>query len=150
MAEAVTVYNLPPQPAYFGPAGVFYLTIVLIWTVLVVCAMGFLIHHRDDPIVRTRGLYLTLGAVCCLHPYWALGHLVVPVLPMVQIAVMFNLQYFFMGLWLPIGIGLFQAANLRFLFVARLGLPGFGDGACWSRAARSFLTVDRSCSMPRP
>jgi hypothetical protein len=32
----------------------------------------------------------------------------------------FDLQFFFMGIWLPIGIGLFQASNLRFLYVAKL------------------------------
>ena len=120
MAEAPTVYTLPPQPAYLGPAGIIYLVLVSVWTALVIAAMGFLIYHRNDPIVRTRGLYLTIAAVCCLHPYWALGHMVVPVFPMVQISVMFNMQYFFMGLWLPIGIGLFQASNLRFLYVAKM------------------------------
>lgn len=83
-------------------------------------AIAFLIVHRDNPIIRLRGLWLSIGAVCFLHPYWMIGNLVVPIFPTMNAIFAYDLQFFFMGIWLPVGIGLFQASNLRFLYVAKL------------------------------
>ena len=120
MVEVITAYNAPPKPLRLDGVGIFFLAFVSIWTACIIAAMLFLILHRNSPIVRIRGLYLTLGAVCFLHPYWVIGHLVVPVFGTMNIILAFDLQFFFMGIWLPIGIGLFQASNLRFLYVAKL------------------------------
>lgn len=32
----------------------------------------------------------------------------------------YDIQYFFMGIWFPLGIALFHASNSRFLYVAKL------------------------------
>lgn len=120
MADVITAYNAPPGPPRLDSIGVFFLAFVSVWTALVIAAMVFLLVYRHHPVVRIRGLYLTLGAVCFLHPYWIIGHLVVPIFPTMNVIFAYDLQFFFMGIWLPIGIGLFQASNLRFLYVAKL------------------------------
>ena len=120
MADVLTAYNAPPQPPRLDSIGIFFIVFVTVWTTLILAAIAFLIVHRDNPIIRLRGLWLSIGAVCFLHPYWMIGNLVVPIFPTMNAIFAYDLQFFFMGIWLPVGIGLFQASNLRFLYVAKL------------------------------
>jgi hypothetical protein len=43
-----------------------------------------------------------------------------PIGATMPIVIAYDVQYFVMGIWFPIGIALFHAANLRFLHVAQL------------------------------
>ncbi|KAL7907328.1 hypothetical protein GGI35DRAFT_470561 [Trichoderma velutinum] len=85
------------------------------WTVLLLWGMGFLIYQRRMPMLRIRGIGLSLSAISLLHLYWIsvqLGYVLGPLYPG-------DTQYWIMGTYLPLGIGLFHASNTRFLHVAQ-------------------------------
>lgn len=85
------------------------------WTLLLLWGMGFLIYHSGMPMLRIRGIGLSLSAISLLHLYWIsvqLGYVLGPLYPG-------DLQYWIMGTYLPLGIGLFHASNTRFLHVAQ-------------------------------
>lgn len=85
------------------------------WTLLLLWGMGFLIYQRRMPMLRIRGIGLSLSAISLLHLYWIsvqLGYVLGPLYPG-------DTQYWIMGTYLPLGIGLFHASNTRFLHVAQ-------------------------------
>lgn len=85
------------------------------WTLLLVWGMGFLIYKRHMPMLRIRGIGLSLSAISLLHLFWIsvqLGYVLGPLYPG-------DTQYWIMGTYLPLGIGLFHASNTRFLHVAQ-------------------------------
>jgi hypothetical protein len=120
MDVVFTVYNFPPQPPNLDRVGIFFISFLAIWTSLLIAGVIFLIINRNDPIVKIRGLPLSIASVCMLHAYWCLGQLVYPVGATMNIILAYDIQYFFMGIWYPLGIALFHASNLRFLHVAKL------------------------------
>ncbi|EAU31353.1 conserved hypothetical protein [Aspergillus terreus NIH2624] len=104
-----------PQAVY-SPVSIFWACWCAVWTTAVLCGMAFLIIRRDSPVIRVRGLWLSLAAVLFLHAYWApvqFGVMIGPIMPG-------DAQYWIMGTYLPIGIALFHASNARFLHVAKL------------------------------
>ncbi|KAL7792549.1 hypothetical protein V8C37DRAFT_402279 [Trichoderma ceciliae] len=85
------------------------------WTLLLLCGMCFLIYQRRMPMLKIRGIGLSLSAISLLHLYWIsvqLGYVLGPLYPG-------DTQYWIMGTYLPLGIGLFHASNTRFLHVAQ-------------------------------
>lgn len=114
------VYSIPQLPPNFDAVGIFYITLCVTWTSLVFGGMVFLCANRNHPIVKIRGLPLSLSAIILLHAYWILAQLVYPVGQTLPIIPAYDIQYFFMGLWFPLGIALFHASNSRFLYVAEL------------------------------
>ncbi|KAK4081185.1 uncharacterized protein Triagg1_2717 [Trichoderma aggressivum f. europaeum] len=85
------------------------------WTLLLLWGMGFLIYKRHMPMLRIRGIGLSLSAISLLHLFWIsvqLGYVLGPLYPG-------DTQYWIMGTYLPLGIGLFHASNTRFLHVAQ-------------------------------
>ncbi|KAK5994778.1 hypothetical protein PT974_03161 [Cladobotryum mycophilum] len=95
--------------------GIWWICWASIWTAMLVAGMAFLIYKRNTPVLRIRGIGLSLGAVTLLHLYWIsvqLGLTLGPKYPG-------DLQFWIMGTYLPIGIGLFHASNARFLHVAQ-------------------------------
>ncbi|KAG6009316.1 hypothetical protein E4U43_000015 [Claviceps pusilla] len=95
--------------------GIWWVCWACTWTVLLLCGMGYLIHNRNAPILRVRGIGLSLSAVVLLHLYWF----------SVQLAYVLGAltpgecEYWIMGTYLPLGIALFHASNSRFLYVAQ-------------------------------
>ncbi|KAI0474116.1 hypothetical protein GGR56DRAFT_696875 [Xylariaceae sp. FL0804] len=150
MADApLTVYTLPPRPPNFDAVGVFYVAFCAAWTLLVLAGAAFLCRHRRLPMLRVRGLPYLFAAVAMLHAYWMMGQVVYPLgraVPSVVLA--YDVQYFFMGLWFPLGIAVFHGFNTRFLHVARLqrrygtnqqgggGASGMGGMGPWGRSLR--------------
>ncbi|KAI1342894.1 hypothetical protein F5Y15DRAFT_271396 [Xylariaceae sp. FL0016] len=137
----ITVYNLPPSPPNLDAVGRFYLAFLATWTTLVFSGMGFLIWNRRSPILRVRGLGLSLTAILFLQAYWVLAQLTYPIGQTMPVLLAYDIQYFFMGIWFPLGIALFHASNLRFLHVAQkqkryaqLGYQG-RDGCNGSRTS---------------
>ncbi|KAI1775704.1 major facilitator superfamily domain-containing protein [Hypoxylon cercidicola] len=122
MADPVQpdLYSLPISPPNFDEVGKFYLSFCLTWTVLLFSGMGFLIANRNNPILKIRGLLLSQTAILCLHAYWILAQLTYPVGLTLPVIAAYDTQYFFMGIWFPMGIALFHASNTRFLYVAKL------------------------------
>ncbi|KAI1489509.1 putative GprK-type G-protein coupled receptor protein [Biscogniauxia mediterranea] len=112
------IYKLPPSPPNLDTVGTFYIAFCVAWTTLVFGGMIFLIVNRKHPILKIRGLPLTLAAITFLHAYWILAQLVYPVGMAMPVLLAYDVQYFFMGLWFPLGVALFHASNSRFLHVA--------------------------------
>lgn len=118
--SALTIYNFPPQPPRFDGVGIFYVTFCAVWTVIIVVGMVFCWVNRQLPVLKVRGLVLSFASVIFLHLYWILAQIVYPVGATMPVLVAYDIQYFVMGIWFPLGIALFHAANLRLLHVAEL------------------------------
>lgn len=116
----VTIYNLPTSPARWDWVGVFYIDFCVVWTLLVLFGMAFCWKNRSNPLLRLRGLLLSFSAIVLLHIYWILGQIVYTVGPTIPVVLAYDIQYFFMGIWFPLGIALFHASNSRLLHVAKL------------------------------
>lgn len=103
-----------PRPRING-VGIWWICWTATWTVLLLWGMAFLIHHRQMSMLKIRGIWLSLSSILFLHLYWAsvqLGYVFGPLYPG-------DMQYWIMGTYLPLGIGLFHASNTRFLHVAQ-------------------------------
>lgn len=82
---------------------------------MLLCGMAYLISKRHLPIMRIRGLGLSLVAITLLHLYWIsvqLGYIIGALAPG-------DAEYWIMGTYFPFGIALFHASNTRFLHVAK-------------------------------
>ncbi|KAK1985854.1 hypothetical protein LZ30DRAFT_778769 [Colletotrichum cereale] len=105
-----------PAPAFnTEPAAVFWLAWAGVWTITLLCGMAFLFVHRKIPFLKIRGLALSFAAVTMLHLYWIsvqIGLLIGPFVPD-------GVEFWIMGLYLPLGIALFHASNSRFLHIAK-------------------------------
>ncbi|KAL7920570.1 putative GPCR GprK-type [Trichoderma austrokoningii] len=120
MAAAFSVYTLPSSPANWDRIGVFFISWCAAWTTTLIAGMAFCWYNRNLPILKIRGLPLSFFAIGFLHMYWILAQLVYPIGQTMPLVLAYDIQYFFMGLWFPLGVALFHASNLRFLHVARL------------------------------
>lgn len=101
---------------HITPVSIWWACWACVWTAAVVLGMGILIARRNSPVLRIRGLGLSLSAIVLLHLYWIsvqLGLMIAPLMPG-------NVQYWIMGTYLPCGIALFHASNSRLLHVAKL------------------------------
>ncbi|KAH6970928.1 hypothetical protein BKA56DRAFT_495218 [Ilyonectria sp. MPI-CAGE-AT-0026] len=116
----VSVYTFPPSPPKWDRVGVFYVSFCTIWTTLVFSGMAFCWFNRRNPILKIRGLPLSFASITFLHAYWILGQITYPVGATMPLVLAYDIQYFFMGIWFPLGIALFHASNSRFLYVAKL------------------------------
>jgi len=116
----LTIYNVPPMPPNWDRVGVFYVSFCATWTTIVLKGMTFCWYNRHMPILRVRGLPLAFGSIIFLHLYWCMAQITYPIGATMPIVIAYDVQYFIMGIWLPLGIALFHAANLRFLRVAKL------------------------------
>lgn len=99
-----------------NPVTIWWACWACVWTTVVAAGMTFLIRHRRSPILRIRGLGLSLSAIVLLHLYWFIcqfGLMIGAMMPG-------DTQYWVMGTYLPCGIALFHASNARFLHVAKL------------------------------
>ncbi|KAM3440558.1 hypothetical protein MY4824_002006 [Beauveria thailandica] len=115
-----TVYNLPTSPPSWDRLGIFYMTWAAVWTTLVFSSMVFCWMNRKSPILRIRGIPLSFGAIVLLHSYWILAQITYPIAHTMPLVLAYDIQFFFMGIYFPLGIALFHASNLRFLHVAKL------------------------------
>ncbi|KAF7548506.1 hypothetical protein G7Z17_g7018 [Cylindrodendrum hubeiense] len=116
----ISVYTFPPSPPKWDGVGVFYVSFCAIWSTLVFSGMAFCWFNRHNPILKIRGLPLSFAAITFLHTYWILGQITYPIGGTMPLVLAYDIQYFFMGIWFPLGIALFHASNIRFLHVAKL------------------------------
>lgn len=151
-----TVYTLPPSPPNLDGVGIFYISWCASWTALVLAGMAFCWLNRDIPVLKIRGLPLSFCAIALLHLYWILAQITYPVGRTLPVVLAYDVQYFFMSLWFPLGVALFHASNLRFLRVAQLQRqftthpavrrvePGCGGKASWLCRLRGYDHTKRS------
>lgn len=116
----LTVYNIPSSPPKWDQVGVFYISFCVTWTILLLAGMVFCLINRHHPILRVRGLPLSFSAIVLLHIYWILGQITYPIGGSVHMVLAYDIQYFAMSVYFPLGIALFHASNLRFLHVAKM------------------------------
>lgn len=98
----------------YTPRSIFWASFGTVWTVTLLTGMGFLWLKRDLPFIKVRGIGLSFAAIGFLHVYYLA----------IQYAQMWTsfaeqIEYWVMGIYLPIGIALFHASNSRFLHVAK-------------------------------
>ncbi|PYH93975.1 hypothetical protein BO71DRAFT_354126 [Aspergillus ellipticus CBS 707.79] len=111
---------MPTSPPKWDAVGVFYISLCTIWTTLLLAGIAFCLYNRRIPMLRVRGLPLSFSAIALLHVYWILGQLSYPVGATMPTVLAYDIQYFGMGIYFPLGIALFQASNLRFLHIAKM------------------------------
>lgn len=114
MATRTIARTTDPVVGWDG-VGVFWSVLSVVWTAGLVSCMLFLHARRDMPHLRIRSLPLCFGAVTMLHIYWlccTLAYIYGALMPKV-------IEFWIMSIWLPFGIGLFQASNAEFLHVSR-------------------------------
>jgi hypothetical protein len=116
----LTIYNVPPISPKWDRIGVFYIAFAATWTAIVVAGMAFCWYNRHLPILRVRNLPLAFSGIIFLHLYWIMAQITYPIGATMPIVIAYDVQYFVMGTWFPLGIALFHASNIRFLQVARL------------------------------
>lgn len=116
----LTVYNIPPSPPKWDRVGVFYIAWCVAWSTVLLAGMAFCLVNRHNPILRVRGLSLSFPAIALLHVYWILGQITYPIGGTVRMVLAYDIQYFAMGVYFPLGIALFHASNHRFLHIAKL------------------------------
>lgn len=116
----ITVYNLPTSPPVWDRLGIFYITWAAVWTTLVFSGMAFCWINRKSPVLKIRGLHLSFPAIILLHSYWILAQITYPIAHTMPLVLAYDIQFFFMGIYFPLGIALFHASNLRFLHIAKL------------------------------
>ncbi|KPM44877.1 hypothetical protein AK830_g1664 [Neonectria ditissima] len=130
-----------PRPRLDG-LGVFWIAFTLVWTLILAGGITFLYRRRDMPMLRIRGLPLSLSAVVMLHLYWGAvqtGYVYFPIAPPV-------VEFWIMNIWLPFGIALFHASNSRFLHVAKTQKERFvteKPAASRTNGAKSTTLVGR-------
>lgn len=98
----------------FTPKSIFFATFGTVWTITLLAGMGFLWMKRDLPFIKIRSIGLSFVAIAFLHTYYL-------AIQYCQLWTSFpeELEYWVMGIYLPIGIALFHASNSRFLHVAK-------------------------------
>ncbi|CAH0047863.1 unnamed protein product [Clonostachys solani] len=119
-SENVTVYNLPPSPPKWDKVGIFFVSFCGTWSTLVFAGMIFCWLNRRNPILKIRGLPLSFSAILLLHTSWILAQLIYPFGRTLPTVVTYDIQYFFMGIWFPLGIALLHASNSRLIYIAKL------------------------------
>ncbi|OTA97435.1 hypothetical protein M434DRAFT_391897 [Hypoxylon sp. CO27-5] len=122
MAEQTkpSLYSLPQSPPNWDAVGKFYISFCASWTFLLLLGVVFLVINRKNPILKIRGIGLSLTAILFLHVYWILAQITYPIGLTLPVILAYDIQYFFMGIWFPLGVALFHASNTRFLHVAKL------------------------------
>lgn len=96
--------------------GILYLTIVTLWTAILLAGILFLYVNRHLPFIRIRNVPLAISAVLILHIYWILCFLAY----VLQAAFSCSTEFWIMSIYLPLGVALFNACNSQLLHVAGL------------------------------
>lgn len=98
----------------YTPKSIFFATFGTVWTVCLLSGMGFLWWKRNLPFIKVRGIGLSFVAIAFFHAYYL-------AIQYCQLWTSFpeQIEYWVMGVYLPIGIVLFHASNSRFLHVAK-------------------------------
>ncbi|KAL9124027.1 MAG: hypothetical protein Q9217_006600 [Psora testacea] len=88
---------------------------IIIYTIFFFTACTYLWLHRMHPVIKMRKINLALMSVLILHVYLFMIFMVYPLNGEFPCGV----EFWIMSLYLPIGIGLFQAQNQQLLIVSR-------------------------------
>ena len=99
----------------FDGYGIGYIVFAILYTLLFLAGCSYVWLHRDAPVIRMRNIPLSLASISILHVYITAVFIVYPL----NGAFPCQAEFWIMSLYLPIGIGLFQAQNQQLLNVSR-------------------------------
>lgn len=99
----------------FDQLGICYLTFAVLYTLLFFSACAIVWAHRSQPVIRMRKPMQMLGALVLLHMYLVICLLAYPLNDRFPCTA----EYWIMAVYLPSGIGLYQASNQRLLITSR-------------------------------
>lgn len=99
----------------FDGYGISLIAVVVLYSIFFYAACIFLWLQRDNSAIRMRKIALALLSILVLHVYLVLVFLVYPL----NGAFPCSLEFWVMSIYLPIGIGLFQAQNQQLLIVSQ-------------------------------
>ena len=95
--------------------GISLIVFIVLYSIFFYAACAFLWLQRNNPAIRMRKIPLALLSLLVLHVYLFLVFLVYPLNGYFPCGV----EFWIMSIYLPIGIGLFQAQNQQLLIVSR-------------------------------
>ncbi|KAH6957524.1 hypothetical protein BKA56DRAFT_502221 [Ilyonectria sp. MPI-CAGE-AT-0026] len=133
MAESGSAEAKTQPHANLDGLGVFWIVFALSWILTIAGGMIFLWRRRDMPILRIRGLPLSLLVITLLHLYWGAVQTVYVYFRLATPEV----EYWIMSIYLPCGIALFHASNSRFLHVAKAQKELFASDAASIKSKRA-------------
>ena len=95
--------------------GTSMIVIAVIYTIFLFTACAYLWSHRCHPVIRIRKIGLAISSILILHVYLFMVLMVYPL----NGAFPCSVEFWIMSIYLPLGIGLFQAQNQQLLIVNR-------------------------------
>ena len=95
--------------------GISLIVFIATYTILFFAGCAYLWHHRNHPIVKMRKIGVALLSILILHVYLFLCFMAYPLNGFYPCSV----EFWTMSLYLPIGMGLFQAQNQQLLLISR-------------------------------
>ena len=99
----------------FDGYGISLIVVIVLYSIFFYAACAFLWLQRNDPAIRMRKIPLALLSILVLHVYLIMPFIVYPI----NGSFPCGLEFWIMSIYLPIGIGLFQAQNQQLLIVSR-------------------------------
>ena len=107
-------FDLSPNPNLDG-WGISHVVVGTLYTLALWAACFYVWVNREHPMLRMRNVPLMLLAINCLHFYLY----ILFVIYAMNGAFSCQWEFWWMSIYLPIGIGLFQAQNQQLLLVSR-------------------------------
>lgn len=109
-----------PRGHNWGPTnldgyGITYVVFTMLYSIIFYAACTYLWVQRNHPVVKMRKMNLALLSLLVLHVYVVLVLLAYTI----NGAYPCDVEFWIMSIYLPIGIGLFQAQNQQLLIVSR-------------------------------
>ena len=95
--------------------GISQIVFITLYSIVFYAACGLVWHNRSIPVIKMRSVGLSILSLLVLHIYVVLVFLVYPLNGYWPC----DVEYWVMAMYLPIGIGLFQAQNQQLLIVSR-------------------------------
>ena len=95
--------------------GIGYIVFTVLYSLAFFIGCGVVWYHRNHPIMRMRKISLAILSLLMLHTYLVLILLLYPLNGYWPCAA----EFWIMSIYLPIGIGLFQAQNQQLLLISR-------------------------------
>lgn len=103
-------------PPAWNAVSIGYSVFVSMYTVVIVFGLGALWSYRKKDAIRLRGVWLTIASVLAIHSYAAAIFIVYPLNGYYHC----NTEFWYMSVFFPLGMAIFQAANARLLAVSKL------------------------------
>ncbi|KAL8888022.1 MAG: hypothetical protein Q9215_004474 [Flavoplaca cf. flavocitrina] len=95
--------------------GILQMVFAIVYTLVLLVLCALLWKQRNHPIIRMRKIPMAIAAVLVLHVYLVIVLIVYPLNGYFPC----NAEFWIMSIYLPIGVGLFQAQNQQLLLISR-------------------------------